>query len=173
MTFSFRATIRALAAPNHRISCASRLWQQILEELRRRGERCHEAGAFLLGTQRRGRLEVNDSVFYDDLDSSAYETGACVLYGDAFGKLWERCRERRLTVVADVHTHPRGAIQSHQDRTNPMVARAGHLAIIVPNFASVPVIHASLGLYEYRGRHEWVNRSGSEAEHYFYVGRWS
>jgi proteasome lid subunit RPN8/RPN11 len=174
MTFSIRATIRALAAPDHRISCSRRLWKHILEELKRRGEQCHEAGAFLLGVQRGGRREVTDTIFYDDLDPNAYETGACVLYGEAFATLWTLCRERDLTVVGDVHTHPRAAFQSHQDRTNPMVARTGHIAVIVPNFATAgAVAHSALGIYEYCGEHKWIDLSGYGAERFFYSGLWS
>ena len=173
MTFSIRTIIRALAAPEHRISCPRRLWRRLLGELDRRGEGCHEAGVFLLGVEKRRRLEVKDAVFYDDLDPSPYDTGACVLHGDAFAKLWALCRERGLTVVADVHTHGRAAIQSYEDKTNPMVARAGHVAIIVPNMARVPVEHAALGIYEYCGEHKWTNRSGKNAERFFYAGLWS
>ncbi len=173
MIFSIRTIIRALAAPKHRISCPRRLWCHILEELDRRGERRHEAGVFLLGVEKGKRLEVRDTVFYDDLDPAAYETGACILYGDAFAKLWARCRERRLAVVADVHTHGGAGLQSYEDRTNPMIARAGHVALIVPNLARPPVKQTTLGVYEYGGNHEWTNRTGKNAKRFFYVGRWS
>lgn len=173
MIFSLKTTIRAFAAPEHRISCPRKLWNVILRELDRRGQRRHEAGVFLLGVEKVRRLEVKDVVFYDDLDPDAYKTGVCVLHGDAFAKLWAVCRERGLTVVADVHTHGAAAVQSHSDRTNPMVARAGHIAIIVPNMARRPIQHAALGIYEYCGQHEWTNRSGKNAKPYFYVGLWS
>lgn len=173
MNFSIRTIIRALAAPEHRISCPRPLWRRVLKELDRRGERRHESGVFLLGRQAKGRLEVRDAVFYDDLDSRAYDTGACVLHGDAFAKLWRLCREQGLTVVADAHTHPGASIQSYADRTNPMVARGGHVAIIVPNMARPPVEHCALGVYEYCGEHEWTNRSGNNARRFFYVGLWS
>lgn len=145
----------------------------MLQELERRGEHRHEAGAFLLGAKKDGRLNVKDTVFYDELDPATYRTGACVLHGDAFAKLWTLCRQRDLTVVADVHTHGGAAIQSYEDRTNPMVARAGHVAIIVPNMAKPPVRHEDLGVYEYRGHHEWADRSGKRASRFFYVGLWS
>jgi hypothetical protein len=173
MTFSIRTTIRALAAPEHRISCPQRIWRRVIEELNRRGEGSHEAGVFLLGVERRGRLEVKDMVFYDELDPSAYDTGVCVLHGDAFAILWALCRERDLTVVADAHTHGGAALQSHADRTNPMVARAGHVAIIVPHLARPPVKHPALGVYEYCGEHKWTNRSGTSSKRFFYVGLWS
>jgi hypothetical protein len=173
MTFSIRTTIRALVAPDHRISCSRRMWKRVLKELESRGEGFHEAGVFLLGIERDGRRQVKDTIFYDELDPSVYDTGVCVLHGDAFAALWALCRERGLTVVADIHTHGLAARQSHDDRTNPMVARAGHVAIIVPNLARPPIESAALGIYEYRGKHEWTNRSESPADRFFYVGLWS
>lgn len=173
MTFSIRTTIRAFVAPEHRISCPRRLWKWILEELRRRGQGSHEAGVFLLGCNDGRRLAVSEAVFYDDLDPRAYDTGVCVLHADAFGQLWTLCRQRQLTVVADAHTHGGAAFQSHADRTNPMIARSGHVAIIIPNFAGWPVRHESLGMYEYQGEHEWANCGGHNAKRFFYVGFWS
>lgn len=114
-----------------------------------------------------------DVVYYDDLDPHAYATGACVLHGDAFAKLWALCREKKLTVVADVHTHPGAATQSPTDKANPMVARTGHVAIIVPNYATRP-LPSRLGVYEYRGEHQWRDHSASDARaSFFYTGFWS
>ena len=173
MSFSIKTTIRALVAPKHRVSCPLKLWEHILGQLYRRGERCHEAGVFLLGIEGPRRLEVTDCVFYDELEPTAYDTGVCVLSGHAFAKLWTHCRERKLTVVADVHTHPGVAKQSDSDRTNPMIASPGHVAIIVPNYAIPPVKSSGLGIYEYRGRHDWTNRNGDGRSEFLYVGRWS
>jgi len=133
----------------------------------------HEAGAFLLGIRSGGVAEVRAVVFYDELDPQAYDSGVCVLYSDAFSRLWSKCRDAGLTVVADVHTHPRRAVQSSTDRTNPMIAQTGHIAIIVPNFAANPVSHLDLGVYEYLGGHEWRDWSGKQASTYFHVGFWS
>ena len=93
----------------------------------------------MLGSDANGRREVPAAIYYDELDPEAYSTGVCVLHGDAFAKLWAECRKRKLTVVADVHTHGGAAYQSGSDKTNPMVARAGHIAIIVPDFAAWPI----------------------------------
>ena len=172
MSFSIRAITRALAAPEHRLSCPSALWVRVLTELACRGEGRHEAGAFLLGHVTDGRRDVQDAVYYDELDPAAYRTGVCVLYGDAFSRLWAHTRQTRLTVVADIHTHAGRALQSFEDRTNPMVARAGHIALIVPNFARAPIAHDALGIYEYRGGHQWIDYS-ARAQRYFYVGFWS
>lgn len=173
MSFSIKATIRAWLVPRHRINCPSRLWRRIVAELERRGRHQHEAGVFLLGIEKDGRHQVNDAVYYDDLDPDAYKTGVCVLHGDAFAKLWALCRDRKLTVVADVHTHPGLAFQSPSDKANPMVARAGHVAVILPFFAKWPIAPKSLAVYEYRGRHEWIDHTYPKTRGFFYSGFWS
>lgn len=173
MSFSIKATIRAFVAPEHRIWCNAKRWRRIIQELERRGERRHEAGAFLLGPDQPARREINDVVYYDDLDPNAYSSGVCILHGDAFAKLWAQCRQRKLTVIADVHTHGGAAFQSTADRDNPMVARAGHIAVIVPNFAAWPIAAGQLGIYEYRGDHKWIDRTHPKTRSYFYTGFWS
>lgn len=173
MSFSIKAAIRAFVAPEHRLSCPSCTWQRIVGELERRGQRRHEAGAFLLGVECNGRRQVTDVVFYDELDPDAYASGVCILRSDAFAKLWALCRRKKLTVVADVHTHPSAAFQSPSDKANPMVARPGHVAIIVPNFAAWPIRRDCLGVYEYCGHHEWVDRTEPNSRKFFYTGFWS
>lgn len=172
MSFSISATIRAWWAPEHRLSCSPRLWDQLIGQLHARGHGRHESGAFLLGIERESRREVREIVYYDELDPMAYATGVCVLHGPSFARLWAMCRERKLSVVADVHTHPRDAFQSVADRTNPMVATAGHIAIIVPDFASGPDLKKRIKIYEYRGQHEWTDRSPGKASTFLYTGFW-
>jgi hypothetical protein len=173
MTFSIKAIIRAFVAPQHRLNCSPKIWQQVVGELERRGERRHESGVFLLGVERGARRDVREAIFYDDLDRQAYATGICVLRGDAFAKLWAICRAKNLTVVADAHTHPGLAVQSSSDRTNPMIARPGHIAIIIPGFARCPIRAGDVAIYEYCGQHEWIDRNSITAPGYFYSGVWS
>jgi proteasome lid subunit RPN8/RPN11 len=173
MISSIKATIRAFAAPEHRLNCPAKLWRGTLAELHRRGGRRHESGAFLLGSERSGRREAQDVVFYDDLDPNAHVSGVCILKADAFSKLWALCRARKLMVVADLHTHPGQAFQSEADRKNPMVASAGHIAVIVPDFAAAPVRYERLGIYEYEGNHCWADRGHARARCYIYTGFWS
>ena len=179
MSFSIPATIRALAmslpAPEHRLACSKPLWHGAIAELRRRGGGKGESGAFLLGERvLLGGIErrrVHQFVCYDDLDPNCLETGIVIFDGAGFGPLWRLCRETRLEVVADVHTHPGLAWQSDADRRHPMIAVAGHLALIVPNFAARVPESYDLGVYEYLGAHEWHNHSGPAAAKVFYTGR--
>ena len=148
------------------------LWKHCIGELRRRGNGKHESGCFVLSSSKRNNRKVRRCIFYDELDATAYSSGVCILGGDSFSKLWEICRRDQLTVIADIHTHPGNPYQSELDRTNPMIARPGHVAVIVPRFAEGTVWRHRLGLYRYEGDHEWTNLSGWQARTVLKI-RWS
>ena len=148
------------------------LWLGCMAELKRRGRGRHESGCFVLGTVSGRRKYATRCVYYDELDPEAYASGVCILDGGAFPKLWETCRAEKLTVLADVHTHPGEPHQSESDRQNPMIARAGHIAIIVPRFADGSIWRHRLGVYRYEGDHKWADLCGWQARSYLKV-RWS
>jgi hypothetical protein len=177
MISSIRATIRAFAAPEHLISCAPGLWRNCLQELARRGRGRCESGAFLLGAEAvsggRPRRRVTRYVCYDDLDPHALDSGIIDFDGSGYPPLWAICHAERLKVVADVHTHPGVAAQSGIDKLNPMIAARGHIAFIVPHFASTVPPHSALGIYEYLGSHEWLDHTGVHADRCFYTGFWA
>ena len=54
-----------------------------------------------------------------------------------------------------------------------MVAREGHIAIIIPNFARGLVPVQAIGIWEYKGQYEWFDRRENKTPGYFYTGLWS
>ncbi|HEX2909856.1 MAG TPA: hypothetical protein VH186_03540 [Chloroflexia bacterium] len=172
MISSIRATIRGFVAPDYLLSCDSKLWQEGLSELRLRGEGRHESGAFLLGLREGNRRIVKKFVYYDDLDPHCLDHGIVIFDGSGFGPLWEICRETKLELIADVHTHGGVARQSEADRTNPMKAKAGHLALILPDFVCRKFQRGEIGFYEYMGQYRWKDYSGSQIKKYLYIGIW-
>jgi hypothetical protein len=92
------------------------------------------------------------------------------LDGRHFGKLWDLCKARGLTVVADVHTHPAAADQSGSDRAHPIIARAGQLALTMQNFAAPPVTRETLGIYRYCGEGRWEIVPANHHREFFHIG---
>ena len=133
-------------------------------QLRREGGGRCESGAFLLGRQRRAASRVTTFVCYDQLDPTAYQSGAIIFHADGYAALWKLCRETGLQVLADVHTHPGEYIgQSGTDQRNPMIPVVGHTAMIVPNFARTRWWSLSaVGVYEYLGGFMWRTPTASE-----------
>ena len=136
------------------------LWTELTGELHRRTQGFHESGAFLMGQKSGTERVATAVVYYDQLDPEAYDTGVCVLHGDAFGQLWDRCATLGLSVVADAHVHVLRARQSRADKENPMIAQPGHLALIFPLMARSPVRRWSVGVYEYLGNYRWRSHGG-------------
>jgi proteasome lid subunit RPN8/RPN11 len=171
MNFSIARIICRLRAPQHELSCSWLVWRRLLHDLRARGRGIRESGAFLLGRMDKGgRRRIVDYLLYDDLDPHALDTGIVHLDGSYFGELWDLCARRNVIVVADVHTHPGGSEQSQSDRAHPIIAQAGHLALIVPNFAAAPVDLRAVGIYRYGGGGRWQTIPAGQHRRFFPIG---
>ena len=126
-------------------------WNQVYIELGKRGQGETESGAFLLAKE--DSNEIVDVLYYDDLEPGCLDSGAIHLTNKAFIRLADYCVEKRLTVVADIHTHPGGiTMQSRIDKENPMIKIRGHIGIILPYFARKPECGLErIGLHEFLG----------------------
>lgn len=140
------------------------LWAQLVAGLRERGCGVRESGAFLLGDIDGGARRVQAWVPYDELDPNALARGYVCLSTATFTKLWAKCSELGLVVVADVHTHPNGPQQSWSDRTNPMISQAGHVALIVPRYAKGRVAPSDISVNVYLGAKRWSSFYGQDAQ---------
>jgi hypothetical protein len=155
-----------------RLRCRRQVWDTGVGELARRtlGER-RESGAYLLGRPRSdGSREILEFVFYDDIDPTALATGIVTIRQTALPRLWELCRARGYGVVADVHVHPAGYGQSESDQANPVMPRAGHIALILPDFARNDPRPGSIGIYEFLGSGMWATHS-AEGNRFFRLER--
>jgi proteasome lid subunit RPN8/RPN11 len=171
MNFSIAEIMSRLCAPRHKLSCSWLVWRRLLRGLRQRGRgRRRERGAFLLGRRNGTRARILQFVLYDDLDPQCLDTGIVRFDGRHFGKLWELCAQTGLTVIGDVHTHPGRSGQSDSDRANPMISRAGHIALIVPRFAGPPVRLTEVGFYLYHGGKRWTTIPVNERRTFFQLG---
>ena len=160
--------IRRRASP--RIVIGRALWEEMRAELGRRGGGHREAGAFLLADPRSGGRRVRRVAYYDDLDPGSL-TGNIEFRAAGYAKLWDICDEEGLRVIGDVHTHPAGWVgQSATDRGNPMIARDGHVAIIMPDYAGRPVAARDAGVHEYHGDRGWESWFGDGAERALRIG---
>ena len=168
---ALRRWLRRLRPIRPRLAIATDLWEEMREELGRRGlHGSREAGAFLLADRRDGERRVSRIVYLDDLDPGCL-TGNIHFRGAGYPKLWDICDAEGLRVIADVHTHPgAGVAQSAIDRANPMIALAGHVALILPAYATRPVAAREVGVHEYLGERGWESWFGAGAERALRIG---
>jgi proteasome lid subunit RPN8/RPN11 len=107
---------------------------RMMRELERRSQHRREAGAFLLSPSDASAPNVSAVAYYDDLDPQSL-TGGITFHAAGYTRLNKLCRDEQVCVIADLHLHPgSGVRQSDIDSAHPMVARAGHLALIAPRY---------------------------------------
>lgn len=158
---SFLNTLLGWLGLAPKLRCRRTIWETGVVELARRtlgGQR--ESGAYLLGTHRSdGSRDILEFVYYDDIDPMALATGIVTIRQTALPRLWELCRARGYGIVADVHVHPGGYAQSASDQANPVMPRAGHIALILPHFARRNPYPGSIGMFEFLGNGAWSEHS--------------
>lgn len=138
-------------------------WTALMSDLCQRGQGRRESGAFLLGHVTDTARVVCEWLIYDEIDPQSKKHAIVRLDSSAFTRLWEVCAARGLEVVADIHTHPIGPVQSRSDRAYPMISLAGHVALIAPNFARAPVRPIDVSVNVYHGGGRWTSFYRNEA----------
>jgi proteasome lid subunit RPN8/RPN11 len=145
-------------------------WEPMIIELGRRGYGSRESGAFLLADRSGDRRTVTRVIYLDDLDPTSL-TGGIEFDGLAYSKLWDICDAEERVVIGDVHTHPGPDVrQSTIDAQNPMVAQKGHVALIIPDFATRAVQPHQVGVHRYDG-HNWAAWTGKSAARRLFIRR--
>lgn len=134
-----------------------------MDDLCVRGRGRRESGAFLLAAASAADRVVSSWLPYDVLAPESLTYAYVRLEPDAFTRLWTFCAEKQVKVVADIHTHPKGPGQSWSDKEHPMVALAGHVALIVPWFARRSPTARDVSLNVYQGGGKWLNYYGEDA----------
>lgn len=145
-----------------KLKIKQRVWKKLIKELNQRGQSRRETGAFLLGNKLGNT--VTTFICYNDLDPQAFDSGIIIFNGDGYIPLWEYCTKNNVKVLADVHTHPGEWIeQSSSDMKHPMIAQKGHLALIVPAFATKEgQLLDGVGIHEFLGAGQWRSWKGKD-----------
>lgn len=150
--------------PLHRLEMPRSVYDALVADLAHSGRGIKEAGAFLLGSVNDAGRRVSSYLMYDVVAPESSRKHAYVaLTAEDMARAWEYCYSTGLQVIADVHTHPFGPHQSVTDRAHPIVSVAGHVAIIVPNFAMGTPTPADLGVHEFKGDGCWISMFGEAA----------
>lgn len=149
------------------------IWRSLIDDLIKSGQGRRESGAFVLGNSHASSLKALTYICYDALDPASL-TGAVNFHSNGYAKLWGFCRENKLNVLFDIHTHPGNNVtQSSIDRKYPMIPQVGHLALIAPNFGSTSRWSLKpVGMYQYAGDFSWKTLDEPERNSFIRLSLW-
>lgn len=127
-----------------------------IERLQAGGRVGHERAVLWLGSG-------TDRI--DELYEPRQRTRADQFYFDrqSMQMLLARLREKRLRVLAQVHSHPGRAFHSEADDEWAIVRHAGALSLVLPRFAQEATVGNFLGLaatYVLSAQNEWQEAPG-------------
>ena len=173
MSFFTHLSIRAFVGRRSRVRLGRQQWGSLIVELEHRAGGVRESGAFLLASRSGPPTKVKRIVYFDEVDPNCL-TGGISMSSSGFSALWRICSDERLRVIADIHTHPGADVRQSPDidALNPMVAVAGHVAVIIPDLGRHAIAPDECGVHVYRGSHQWASSFKGEAARLLYVGRW-
>jgi hypothetical protein len=93
------------------------------------------------------------------------DLGVCVVVGgDELHRINVWLYEHRMTLIAQLHSHPDDAYHSTTDDTYPIATTTGSLSLVVPDFASNPFSLENCAVYRLFPPRGWVELSGDEAD---------
>lgn len=128
-----------------------------IERLHAGGRMGHERAVLWLGS-------APDRI--DELYEPQQQTRADQFYFDrqSMQMLFAHLREKRLRVLAQIHSHPGRAFHSEADDKWAIVRHAGALSLVLPRFAQEATVDNFLNLaatYVLSTRNEWEEAPGA------------
>ncbi len=91
--------------------------------------------------------------------------GVCVrVDGDELHRINVELYDNKLSLIAQIHSHPTDAYHSTTDDAYPIATTVGCLSLVVPDFASRPFDLRDCAVYRLLPSGEWEELSGAEVE---------
>jgi len=141
------------------------LWWLAWDGLRNRGQGWHETACVWAGHRSGQEERVVEIIFLDDLPGVESFELQHRTSRTATEILFEMLRQKQLSIIADVHTHPEDWVDlSRVDQAHPIEYRPGLTALVLPYYASrEPSINAT-GVHIYCGKGRWRRLTKRMAE---------
>lgn len=149
------ATLRNYVIPQH-------VLEQTRAFLRKRGERGVEGVVLWLGQIVDDETGAVVAAYVPEQVALRSELGVAVeVTREGLTRLIAGLPEG-VFVLIRVHSHPSGAFHSDLDDDNMLISHANAISIVVPNFASAPIVLERCSVNELRHGQGWVELEPAE-----------
>lgn len=147
------------------MSISPELWQRTWMKLRSHGDGQREAACVWAGVRSEHEERVTEVIFLDDLSGVEAFPLQHKTTRKATAALFAQLRDKKLSIIADVHTHPGDWVDlSWIDKAHPIEYRPGLTAIVLPNYATTEPSLETIGIHSYLGDGQWRQLEGDQAK---------
>jgi hypothetical protein len=133
--------------------------QLAYDHLRAVGEEGFEGVALFAGKQSHNQFRVSRALIPKQVALSIEHGLLYSVHGEELHRLNVFLFENELSLIAQVHSHPKEAFHSETDDAYPIVTTAGCISIVVPDFAAGPINIDSWAVYRLTEDSEWKKLS--------------
>ena len=139
-----------------RISVPQRVVDEVHEWLRIAGRQECEGVGFWAGVQDGDQFTVQSAYIPRQMAGRAGGGTMVVISGDELFRMNVWLHQRRLTLVAQIHSHPTDAYHSDTDDDFAVMSRIGGLSIVVPDYAQAPFSLDTIAVYRLPAGPVWT-----------------
>jgi hypothetical protein len=94
------------------------------------------------------------------------DDGVCVTVGpDELHRINVWLYDHKLSLIAQIHSHPTEAYHSGTDDEFPIATTLGCISIVIPDFACQPFSLSHCAIYRLNQYREWAYLEGLQASH--------
>lgn len=135
----------------------------VYSHLRRSGREGYEGLALWVGHQDGGRFQVTRAIVPEQIQRRTPDGVCVILASDALHKLNVLLYKEKLTLLAQIHSHPGRAYHSSTDDAYAVATTVGCLSIVVPNFGRQDFDPSQVATYRLSADARWVEVPGQQA----------
>lgn len=129
----------------------------IYSHLREAGKHGLEGIGLFFGIQSDSQFEVTRALIPSH---TSYQTPNGLLYvvgGDELHRINVWAYENKVSLIAQIHSHPTEAYHSGTDDDNAIVTRVGGFSIVIPDFAFGPIDIKLWEIYRLDAGGKWIH----------------
>jgi hypothetical protein len=147
----------------HRIRVPRSVVRDVHADLRLAGRNYREAVGFWAGIQIESVFDVRTGYVPKQIAGEVDGGSLVMIDGDELFRMNVWLHARRLTLIAQVHSHPTDAYHSDTDDEYPVMSRVGGLSIVVPDYAAADFDLGTAAVYRLGREGEWRALSVNDA----------
>ena len=136
--------------------------EDVYSHLRLAGNKGVEGVTLWAGVVNESCFEVKNTIIPKQ---EAFNHDGGLLYtvdGDELHKINVWLYQNKMTLIAQIHSHPGRAYHSDTDDAYPIITTVGGISIVIPDFGFKPISIDDWAVYRLNEQKQWIKQSKKE-----------